>query len=356
MIEFPTVSREFQSLVVRRRHLLTFLGSVFAGTGIFLQNVLNGSLPPALQRIADHVFAFYALIVLVLTLVLALRMAKMHAGMVINGILFARLMQEQTFTQPGDPERAARHNCFGVSFLQFVQVSLIAAFSAAILALALAFPLVVAILFGALVFVLWLAWYFRFHHQAVSLAFHKIATDTCAPFERRQWEEHVSASLEEANVGLLSELAFVGLMVFSIFEKLSGLGEIKAKATDLTADDIKQFGPLVYALLLVVTCFAELIVYIRIRVAIGHFSLLLDPTDQPFRPLRLTDSLLGYLILAFLFALSLHILLMMHPALENNLPVLLVIDGLAFILAVLAEQLTLVSVGRRMKSARLPTA
>ncbi len=48
-IDFTTVSREFNSLVVRRRDLLTLLGSIFAGLGIFLQNVLQGNLPPALR-------------------------------------------------------------------------------------------------------------------------------------------------------------------------------------------------------------------------------------------------------------------------------------------------------------------
>ena len=43
MIEFSTVSREFRSLVGRRRELRTLLGSVFAGLGIALQNALQGA-------------------------------------------------------------------------------------------------------------------------------------------------------------------------------------------------------------------------------------------------------------------------------------------------------------------------
>ena len=46
MIEFQTVTKEFRSLVSRRRDLLIFLGSVFAVLGIFLQNTLAGSPPP----------------------------------------------------------------------------------------------------------------------------------------------------------------------------------------------------------------------------------------------------------------------------------------------------------------------
>jgi hypothetical protein len=348
MIEFATVSREFHSLIARRRHLLTFLGSVFAATGIFLQNVLHGSLPPGLKSVEGHVFAFYAFMLMVPTLVIALRMARMHAGMVINGVLFARLMQDQTFTRPGDPRQAARHNWFGVSFLQFVLVSLLAAFSAGVLALALAYRLHVAVAAGAAVFVVWVAWYFKLHHQAAAFALHKSASDTTAPFDRAQWEDHVSTSLEEANLGLLTEIGFTGLMVFSVFEKLSGFGEIKSTSTDLTPDDVKQYGPLVYGIVILATCLFELMVYVRVRVAIGHFCLQLDPSDRPFRPLRLTDSLLGYFLLAFLFAVSLDLVLIMAvPALEGRPAALFAIDGAAFGLAVLAEQITLVMVGRR---------
>ena len=58
MIEFATASREFRSLIGRRRELQTLLGSVFAGLGIFLQNTLQGGL--ARRRsgaIKRHLFA-----------------------------------------------------------------------------------------------------------------------------------------------------------------------------------------------------------------------------------------------------------------------------------------------------------
>jgi hypothetical protein len=320
---------------------------VFAAMGLFLQNTLQGGLPASLGQIQQHVFAFYALILMVLSLILALRMATLHGGMVLNGILYARLMQEQNFTRKGDPARAARHNWFGVSFLQFVLVDLIAAFSAAILTLALSAPFLLAAGVGAGVFVVWVILYFRLHHRAAAFAFHKIAADQCAPFDRNEWEGHIAGSLQQANQSLISEIAFAGLMVFSVFEALSGLGKIRAEQTDLAAQDAQLYGPLVYAILLVATCLFELIIYLRVRVAIGNFSLQLDPTDRPFRPLRLTDSLLGYLLLAFLFAVSLHILLiLLFPGLEQRQPILLGIDGAGLVTAVLAEQVTLVVVGR----------
>jgi hypothetical protein len=357
MIDFTTVSREFRGLVDRRRELFTFLGSVFAAMGLFLQNTLQGGLPGSLASIQEHIFAFYALVLMVLSLILALRMARLHGGMVLNGILYARLMQEQDFTRKGDPVRSARHNWFGVSFLQFVLVDLIAAFSATILALALSSPFWPAFCWGTGVFVLWVLLYFRFHHQERAFAFRKIAVEQCTTFNRNDWEGHVSGSLQQANQGMIAEIAFAGLMVFSVFEALSGLGKIQAADTDLATDVVQKHGPLVYGTLMIVTCFLELIIYLRVRVAAGAFCVQLDPTDRPFRPLRLTDSLLGYLLLAFLFAVSVHVFLVIltpHltvivPELHLSYPVLLSIDAAAFALAVMAEQITLVVVGRHWR-------
>ena len=40
----------------------------------------------------EHLFAFYALVLLVLSLVISLRLARLHGGMILNGVLYARLM------------------------------------------------------------------------------------------------------------------------------------------------------------------------------------------------------------------------------------------------------------------------
>jgi hypothetical protein len=86
-----------------------------------------------------------------------------------------------------------------------------------------------------------------------------------------------------------------------------------------------------------------------LRIAIGELSLQIDPTDRPFRPLRLTDSLLGYMLLAFLFCVALHVLL--FPWFERRPGLLLGIDGGAFALAIVAEQVSLVIAGRRFARA-----
>jgi hypothetical protein len=352
MIEFQTVTREFRSLVHRRRELMTFFGSVFAVAGVFLHNALKGSLPHALGGLVQYLFVFYAVMLMVPTSILALRMARLHGGMVLNGILYARLMQEQSFTRRANPERAAGHNFLGVSFLQFLLLDLLAAFAATVLTVALGAHLAWAVWVGMVVLVLLVMFYLRFHRLAVTFAFQKIATDTCGPVEHKDWQAHISNSLEDANSGMLGDIGFVGLIMFSMFEKLSGLGEIKAGVAGDAYDTVQAYGPAICTGVMLVTCLFGLVTNLRLRLAIGSFSLQLDPSDQPFRPLRLTDSLLGYLLLVFLFAVSLHLVLTLaFPDLEESWGLLLAIDVIAMLLAVTAEQVTLVLAGRRIQRA-----
>ncbi len=351
MIDFTTVTREFRSLIGRRRELQTLLGSVFAGLGIFLQNTLQGNMPASMGTIRRHAFAFYAVLLMVPCLILALRMARLHGGLVLNGILYARLMQEQKYARAGTPESAARHNFTGVSFLQFVLMDLIAGFSTALLVLALDGRFDHAMALAGLVMVVWMALYFRFHRRASKYALDKAAREACEPFTRDEWEAHIQGSLEDANLGLNADVAFVGLMVFSVFETLSGLGQMKDGLGDIAPAIIRDYGPIAYVSLMMLTCLMGMMGYLRVRVAIGKFSLMLDPTDRPFQPLRLTDSLLGYLIIAFLFTVSLHLLLgLTVPALREDDRTLLMIDGAAFLGAVAAEQLTLIVAGKNIRS------
>ncbi len=344
MIDFTIVSREFRSVVARRREMLTFLGSVFAALGVFLQNVLHGDLPAALKPMEGHFFATFAVMLMAPSLILSLRMARLHAGMVINGVFYARLMQEQDYARRGDPQRAARHRWTSASFLTFVLVDVIAGFSTALLSLALNFSPLVAVGVGASTGLLWLALYLRFHHNAAKFALAKIERDACAPFSRDEWEAHAGGSLEDVNQDMIGVIAFVGLIMFSMFECLSGLGA-KGASTDLAEGDVQRWGPLLFTLLMLVTCVLGLVTYLRLRVALGNFALQLDPGDRPFRAFRLTDSLLGYMLLCFLFAISLHVLLFPYVPTKT----LLIIDAVGFFAALAVEQVLLMIAGRKRK-------
>jgi hypothetical protein len=348
MIEFTTVSNEFQSLVARRGALVTFLGSMFAAMGILLRNIAGGSLPPALKGLESHAFALFAVLLLVPSLIIALRIARLASGMTIQGILYARLTQEQSFAARRDPQRAARLNVLGVSFLSFVIADLIAGFSAALLALALDYPPWVAAVLGAGFVIVWLALYLRYHRRAGQFALAKVASEPCAPYTRDDWLEHLTGSMQEANKGMITDIGFVGLMMFSGIEGMSGLGSLKQGGLDLIAQDVQRHGPAVYAGLMVVVGFFGLLINLRVRLAIGGFSLALDPTDRPFRPFRMTDSLLGYLLLAFLFAVAVHLLL--YPYLSEQPFVLLGVDVAVLLVCLAAEQLTIAYAARTVKA------
>ena len=227
------------------------------------------------------------------SLLLALRLAKLNAGMTLNGILYARLMQEQTFTDRAGPEAprcAARVNVFGVSFLMFLLADLLASFAAALLDLSLVAGDRVSPR--------------RAPHRPPSWAPPSSwpgCCSTCTSTARRpptpsagssathvppssasSWEEHVADSLRDANHDMITMLALVGLIVFSAFEGLSSLGKVTGE-TDLRSQDVRDYGPLAYGLLMTVTCFMGLVTYVRLRVAVGVRSLQIDPNDRPFR-------------------------------------------------------------------------
>jgi uncharacterized membrane protein YdcZ (DUF606 family) len=95
VLDFSRVSAEIHSLVTRRRELLIFLGSLFAGMGLYLQNILEGKLPASLGLLEKHAFASFAVGLYVPSLLLALRLAKLHAGMIINGVFYAKIRREE---------------------------------------------------------------------------------------------------------------------------------------------------------------------------------------------------------------------------------------------------------------------
>lgn len=355
-MQFSSVSTEIGSLVSRRRELNTFLGSLFAALGIFLQNTLQGSLPERLARLEEHIFLFYAVLLMVPSLLLSLRMARLHGGMVIQGMLYARWLSDQDFTWKGDVERASAHNFFSVSFLQSLLADFIAAFSAAVVALSLAFPVWVASVAGIVIFVTWLAIYFRFHRRAVLLARSMIASESFGPLNRKDWENHVSESLKDANLDLISSIGFVGLIIFSIFEVMSGLGHIKtSRPPDIQFELIRLYGPQIYTLMMLVTCFMGLLIYLRLRVVVGKLSLDLEPIDRPFRPLVLTDSLLGYLLMAFFLTVSIHLsLIQFVPFLP--IKTVFIIDGAMLAISILAEQIALVVADRRYRQRPIRTS
>jgi hypothetical protein len=228
----------------------------------------------------------------------------------------------------------------GVSFLMSLLTDAIAGLSACLLVLALGAPLPAAIAAGVAVAGGCLGAYLRFHADAVRTARAKIAEASIEPPDRADWEAHMGGSLEDTNQDMISVLALTGLISFSAFQSMSGLGNAQHGA-DLPSEALAANGPVLYGLLMSVTCFLALLTYLRLRLAAGQFSRALDPADRPFRALRVTDSLLGYTLLAFLFALSLHVTL--FPALAEN--ALFAVSAGSFVAAIAFEQIVVMRAG-----------
>lgn len=332
VLDFGTIGREIRSLVSRRRELMMFLGSLFAAMGIYLENVLEGKLPGALARLEQRAFFTYSAAVLIPAVLIALRMAKMHAGMVINGTLYARVLHE-TLRPRMDPARSARLNWGGFSTQLFLLADLIAGLEAALLALAIGLGVTFAVAVGLALSALLFAVFLRMHRDASIFALRLAASAVVEPVAAEELEDHLAGSLEDCNHDMLACIAFVGLILFSVFESLSGLGAIRRTSLDIATQHVEAFGPIVYSVLAVVTSVVGATIYLRLAIAAGKLSLELDPTDRPFQPFKLTDSFLGYCLLAFFLGVSVHLLL--FPALHDR-PILWYADAAVIAIAVLA--------------------
>lgn len=305
VLDFTTVSREIRSIVARRRELLIFLGSMFAAMSLFLQKVLDGELPRAFRSVEHHAFAAHALLVLVPCVILVLRVAKLHAGMTINGVFYAHI--ERTLGRPADPARAARLNWLGVSASLVWLMNLLAAGETVVLALALHQTRFVSVVAGCGVFIVCGLLFARFHATASRFAQSAIQHARVESVTHEDLEEHWAESRSDVNHDMIALNGFAGLMLFSTLENIVGFGKIGIDTADLAASDIETYGPRIYAGLFLAICTAVATMYVRLSLAAAKFSLQLDPTDTPYRPLKLTDSFLGYLLIVFFLGVSVHL-------------------------------------------------
>jgi hypothetical protein len=343
-LDFSHVSQEIRNIVSRRRELMLFLGSLFAALGLYLQNILQGNLPAPLAALENQAFLTYALFLFIPTLLIALRILRLHGGMIINGVRYAHILQAHGWA--ADPIRAQRLNPAGVSSQLFGLTALLSGLAAALVVSALhGRPLLVAAT-GVVVVMGLLAGFVYHHRQAGRFAETGRQGATVEPVDPEAVEDHIAASLQDANQDMLTTVAFVGLILFSVFENLSGLGSMEPLQTDIAPAQVERLGPWLYSVLLLVTCLIGLVIYLRLALSIGYFSVTLDPNDRPFRPLALTDSQLGYWLLVFFFAVANH--LFWFPIFGTQ-TVLWVLDGVLMLGLIALYPLLQWHAGRRLK-------
>jgi hypothetical protein len=305
-IDFSRVSRELRSIIARRRELILFLGSLFAGAGIYLQNILEGKLPDSLKALEQSAFLTFSLALLAASTVIALRLSKLHFGMTLNGILFKAALQSGGDASY-DPLRGGKLNWAGVSTQFFLLTAVIAGFSAGLLALSRGLPWPIVVAAGAGVTMTLVLMHLAWHRKGARFALGMIQNARYEPVNREELEDHISESLRDGNHDMTTCVSFAGLMLFSILQGLSGLGAVQAKGIELTRETLQREGSLALSLLLLVTCLLVTVVYLRLFESIGTFSIQLDPTDRPFRLFKLTDSFLGLLLMILLLAASVHL-------------------------------------------------
>ncbi|MGL5094293.1 MAG: hypothetical protein ACRDD1_01800, partial [Planctomycetia bacterium] len=241
-LEYSYISREIRSLVSRRRELVVFLGSAFAGLGILLQNVLERKLPDGLARLETSIFGLYSLMMLVVSVVVALRLARMHAGMIINGVSYSYVLKTVGRVNH-DPRKSAGLNWAGMSTQFFLLTDLIASFAAGVFALAFGKQAALAVLAAGSTFIGLLLIFLWMHRRAAAFALGRLPNAVVPPVDEDDYREHMAESLQDGNRDLLATLAFAGLMLFSVFESMSGLGAAKAGDAEIASTTLQQYGP-----------------------------------------------------------------------------------------------------------------
>lgn len=297
VIRFSYVSREIRSIVARRREILLFLASLFAAVGIYLQNLSLDTLPEGLAALREQALLTYALIVGVPSFLLALRIVRLHGGMVINGIFYRKLL--------GKPLKY-NLNFAGISTQMFLLASLITAWAVWLLVESLNWSLWVSLFFAVLTFLLLFLVFYQNDRKSAAFALQNVKEAALESTDNAdEIIEHQALSLQDANQDMLALVTFSGLMLFAVLQTFSGFGE----ADILPAGFNQETLAFSYLLLALLVNFLTIIMYLRLVLSVGQFSLALNPADQPFSPWRLSDSFLGYSLLGFFAVIPAHLLL-----------------------------------------------
>jgi hypothetical protein len=230
-------------------------------------------------------------------------------------------------------------NPLGVSTWLFLLSAFLAGGEAALLTLSLQKPTASAAAVGVGVFAAMVVVLLAMHRKAATFALRAVENCRVEPLTAEEDEEHLAESRNDANHDLIATISFLGLMLFSSLECISGFSRVDATQLDLASADVQAYGPTVYSIVLLVTCLASLLIYLRLAVSIADMSLALDPTDTPYRPFKLTDTLLGYWIVVFFFAVAVHLAAV--PLVESAGRTIWSIDGGAALGAILLYPLRL---------------
>lgn len=305
MVAIRNIGREFRSLVYRRRLQMTYLASAYAALSYSLQSALHGGLPRQFGKLEGHLFAVHAGLLAILGIIMALREARLHGGMMLNGSLYWGLLGQQGMIAPPSTTIFSAPHMFGVSGVMLAIAGSIASGSLCVCALAVGIPLWVAVVSaGAVLMVLgWIQR--RSEREAVDRARRQLQTETLEGFSVEEWHDHVLGSLDDVNQDMLTLIVLASLTTFAGLQNIAALGNMPAEMrSEFDVVALMAYAPIVYSGLMLVTVLLCVMGYLRLRIAMGDLSLQLDPWDTPFRAGHMTDSLLGYMLLSLLLSVA----------------------------------------------------
>ena len=350
MITFAQVSAEFRGLVERRRRHLSFLFSTMAAYSILADGALHGRLPKPIVAISGVILNVGAVSLMFLCFTTALREARIHKGLAYNGHLFQALSRVAGAEAWNSRNRPWRFNPFGVSATLFA-ISLLSglgllAFNCAVVGLGWAGTMAAMVATAACGG----AYFWAQHSAGTEVAAMKLRAGRKLEHNRLAWRAHVAASIDDAHRDMLELIGLAGLVAFSGFQLLSGLGDAKVISVGyLQFSRVEESAPIWLSGYMVVITGLTIVSYVRLRFAVGLFSRALDPSDRPFRASNIDDSFYGFLILLSLIGLDLVLFLASAASSVSDRRRTIVVALIALAIIV-CERFAMGIVGRRAET------
>jgi len=187
-------------------------------------------------------------------------------------------------------------------------------------------PVGVSFTIGFLVFLIFLLFHLWFVHkcgiEAIKTA--RNPNTKVAPFTREEWLEHLYGTLEDVQNDGNAMVGFASLILFSILETMSAIGQRK---NDPRFTDVQQAGPVSYSFFLIVTCILGLFALRRLIAA--QLKVKTEQKEQfgtiQTNSFGTVDLYLTFLIMCFLLVAAFHVFL---TAILSSSPSILFVPAL----------------------------
>mmetsp|Transcript_2996 Transcript_2996/g.9842 ORF Transcript_2996/g.9842 Transcript_2996/m.9842 type:complete len:1278 (+) Transcript_2996:47-3880(+) len=321
------VSREFRMLVLRRRQALEFLARFYIFIAIFFTRAASGSIP---KPLLDGYFVCLAICAGVPSFLVAVRFARINAGLVCNAVYWSHLTEEEDGRRREFKSKAKYINRGGVSYLLFVLVTIMAAVcTGVVFRLALGSTFLAAL--AALVVAASVSFYADLAHTTMyRRAIARIRSEPRPVVHgpehaggaserdrlRRAVLSHKWGSLLDAHSDVAAIVLFAGTVIFTGSQIFTAFGGVERLLSDLHGQTVAlSFArtlPALWGCATLLVSLVSLLVHRRLRRSIADFAKALDPQnirgDSP-KWSRISDLFLSKLLLGVMLILSVNLIL-----------------------------------------------